>query len=376
VLVVSLGRFGGITECGWLMAQALTRHASVAVISSSLAENCANWTTLDVPRLEVRTFSGVFEMARSFFGFRRFARIRRFAREFAPDVIYYPGGHAWKPVLDLLLPSSARVILTVHDPDLHAGESTIAHRLHDRLNRIRVDGYVLLNSAQRAAFIERNGLDADRVTVIPHGIFDGFEQHPGHPSAVPGFEVAAQYAGRYFLFVGRFLPYKGLTTLLRAFVETADVEQVPLVVAGSGELSAEERRLIESLRGRPVFVINRWLSANDMTALVAGARFVVLPYSTATQSGVIPLASAYGVPAIASRAGGLVEQVVDGETGILFPVDDVEALGSSILEASRMPAEKYLAMSEACRRHAESEWNWDVLAQRLLRFARSLPVPQ
>ena len=91
---------------------------------------------------------------------------------------------------------------------------------------------------------------------------------------------------------------------------------MPLVIAGSGEFSPAEKELLDSIARRSdVHVVNRWLSDAEISSLVAAARFVVLPYNSATQSGVIPLASAFGTPAIASDTGGLAEQVVDGETG-------------------------------------------------------------
>ena len=59
ILVVSLGRRGGVTEYGWLMSRGLTRHAEVAVIHSAYADNRDKWSALDCPRLEVRTFTGI-----------------------------------------------------------------------------------------------------------------------------------------------------------------------------------------------------------------------------------------------------------------------------------------------------------------------------
>ena len=145
-------------------------------------------------------------------------------------------------------------------------------------------------------------------------------------------------------------------------------EAGPLVIAGSGELTEREREGMQALRGRPVSFVNRWLTDADMAGLVSSARFVVLPYRSATQSGVIPLASAFGIPAIASATGGLVEQVVDGETGWLFPPGDAEALRALLVRAYATDEADYRRMSLRCREHAAREWSWDVLSRRLLDF--------
>ncbi|MBU4555915.1 MAG: glycosyltransferase family 4 protein [Actinobacteria bacterium] len=369
VLVVSLGRRGGINDYGWLMGRALAARCDIATLISTDADNRERWAQLDAPHLEVRTFNSLMGMIGSFFAFPRFMRIRRFSREFEPDVIYYPGGHAWKPVLDLLLPRSARVVLTLHDPELHLGEDSALHRVLDRSNRLRVDGYVLLNVTQRERFAKSAGVDANRIAVIPLGsLFDAAATEVARLEDVSGFEPVAAHADRYLLFVGRIERYKGLDVLLRAYSQLPVADAPPLVIAGSGEFSAEENLWLADLSDRPVTVVNRWLSEAEIASIVANARFAVLPYTHATQSGVVPLASALGVPSIVSDAGGLIEQVVDGHTGFVFPAGDADALAGVLLRASRMDDVEHARFAEECRSFAHENWDWEAAAGRLLEF--------
>lgn len=365
VLVVNLGRFGGVTEYGWSMARALSRRCEIAVMYSSAAENRHKWSELDVPLLEVETFSSVPGMLAAMLSPARFTQLRRFARAFDPDVIYYPGGHAFKPVLDVVLPRRAKIVLTVHDPQLHHGEDSLSDRLLTEVNRLRVDGYVLLNEIQRAEYIARHDLDPARVLTIPLGIFEDL--------ALPG-PAPDPTSREGLLFVGRIRPYKGLGVLLDAYRTAAIDPATPLVIAGQGQLSAEETVSLEQLQaeGRPVSFINRWLEPDEIPPLVAAARFVVLPYTSATQSGIVPFASALGVPAIAAAAGGITEQVIDGTTGLLFAPGDAEALASVLARALALDAGAYAAMSEACERHAKEHWDWDLLSGKLLEFIEGL----
>jgi glycosyltransferase involved in cell wall biosynthesis len=99
---------------------------------------------------------------------------------------------------------------------------------------------------------------------------------------------------------------------------------------------------------------------------------VVLPYLSATQSGVIPLASAYATPAIASNTSGLAEQVVDGETGLLFTAGDPEALASTLVRAFSLDEAGYRALAASAQEFAQSNWSWSVLAERLVGFIVTL----
>lgn len=372
VLVVSLGRRGGTTQYGWLMSRGLAGHADIAVISSAAAENRSRWSEIDCPHLEIATFSNILTMLLSFFAVTRFARMRRFAREFAPDIVYYPHGHAWKPLLDLLLPRSATTVLTIHDPERHPGEDSVLHRAFDRANRLHVDGYVLLNESQCAAFIDRFHLATSCVTVLPHGILEDVVESRRTLADVPGLDALVPWGGCYALFVGRIRQYKGIAVLLAAYGSVVAEIEMPLVIAGAGDFSEDESSLLRRVPSERVAVIDHWLSEVEIASLVGSARFVVLPYLSATQSGVIPLASAFGVPALASKIGGVAEQVLDGETGLLFPAGDVESLAGQLRRAAVMGEAEYRRMSSRCREHAEHEWGWDHLARRLLAFCARL----
>jgi len=372
VLVVSLGRRGGVTEYGYLMTKALAQQCDVAAITSSGAENRERWEELAIPHLEVKTFSGVISMLISAFAFWRFAQMRKFAREFRPDAIYYPGGHAWKPILGFILPRSAITVLTVHDPELHSGEDTLSFRLLAAVNRLRVYGYVLLNRAQLPAFIAKHHLPPTSVRVIPLGVFDGYTDAVKPLAQWDGLAQLEPLTGRFALFVGRIQRYKGIDTLLAAYSTLPADERIPLVIAGAGEFSAAEKQLLESLPGAEIHVVNRWLSDAELASIVSAARFVVLPYSSATQSGVIPLASVFGVPAIASDTGGLAEQVVDGETGLLFAVGDTVALARDLTRAYAMSEAEYSAMSLRAQEFARDHWSWSELAGQLLDFFDTL----
>jgi glycosyltransferase involved in cell wall biosynthesis len=134
-----------------------------------------------------------------------------------------------------------------------------------------------------------------------------------------------QGPGDYFLYVGRLSEEKGPQTLIRAW------SRFPgrLVVVGDGPEGAMLRQ--DAPQG---VSFTGALAAEDVPAVVAGARAVMIPSLCYEGAGKVVLeAYASGVPVIASRIGGLPEVIEEGETGYLVEPEDVEGWVSA---ASRL----------------------------------------
>ena len=78
--------------------------------------------------------------------------------------------------------------------------------------------------------------------------------------------------------------------------------------------------------------MDRYIENEAVPKLFREADLVVLPYLSATQSGVVPLAYQFDVPVIASDVGGLSEVVIHGKTGYLTPVGDFRSLAGKVDE--------------------------------------------
>ncbi|MGC8774480.1 MAG: glycosyltransferase family 4 protein [Chlorobaculum sp.] len=136
------------------------------------------------------------------------------------------------------------------------------------------------------------------------------------------------------LFFGYVREYKGLDTLFEAMALVLQRESSSrLVVAGefilgSSRFRDEARRL--GIDGAVEFR-EGYVPAGEVATLMAAADAVVLPYRSATQSGIVPLALGHGVPVIACDTGGLGDQVEHGRTGWLVREEGAEALADGIL---------------------------------------------
>lgn len=128
--------------------------------------------------------------------------------------------------------------------------------------------------------------------------------------------------GRMVLFVGRIRPYKGVDLLLEAWA-SRNFGGAELVIAGEG-------RIPSAVALPSVRVINRWLSEREIEELIASAALVVLPYREASQSGIVPIAKALGVPVVATPVGGLPEQFINDVEGVLARDTSIAGLADAI----------------------------------------------
>jgi glycosyltransferase involved in cell wall biosynthesis len=194
---------------------------------------------------------------------------------------------------------------------------------------LRDAAVVVCPSTALATEAERMG--ARRVEVIPSGV----ELPPA---------VGAEADPPEVLYAGRLSPEKGVLELVEA------ARGMNLVVAGDGPL----RDRVPQARG--------FVPPDELATLYARAAVVVCP-SHREGFGVACLeAMAHGRPVVASAVGGLLDLVVDGETGLLVPPGDVAALRAAI---ERLLGDRELRrrLGEAGRLRAAERFSWDVVTR-------------
>jgi D-inositol-3-phosphate glycosyltransferase len=102
----------------------------------------------------------------------------------------------------------------------------------------------------------------------------------------------------------------------------------------------------------------------EAARLFTAADTVVLPYRMASQSGVLLLAYGFRRPVVVYPVGGLVEAVVDGETGWICKRPDVDALVEVLNESVAAGWQECRRRGEAGNRLAEERYAWPATARR------------
>ncbi|NQV05523.1 glycosyltransferase family 4 protein [bacterium] len=176
------------------------------------------------------------------------------------------------------------------------------------------------------------------------------------------------------VFFGGLRPSKGVDDLIEAFALARPQVEASLVVAGyaSGVDPDAYRASAGRLGIGPDVVIDaRYLPLGEVAPLLRIATVVVLPYRSATASGVLQASYAAGRPVIVTDVGGLPEAVVDGSTGFVVPVSDPDALATALIKMLSDPAEA-AEMGMAALAYAHEHYSWQPIAGEILAVSREV----
>lgn len=173
--------------------------------------------------------------------------------------------------------------------------------------------------------------------------------------------------GRVILFFGYVRPYKGVHVLLDAFAKARREIHAKLVVVG--EFYEPKDPYLERIDklglGQDVMLVDRYVSDDEVGVFFSAADVVILPYTSATQSGVIQIAFAFHKPVISTAVGGIPEVVNDGINGILVPPCDSDALSAAM---ERFFRENLSASFVANIRKDSPAFSWTPLVEALERY--------
>lgn len=213
--------------------------------------------------------------------------------------------------------------------------------------------------------------------------------HPGTEPTVfrPGLDPTAlrrRYglpSGRWLLTVARLMPHKGIDTGLRALARLAPSHpDLHYAVAGAGPYRAALESLAADLGVAGRLHLLGSVAEGDVPALYNLADVYLGVSRRADRAGVegfgIALieASACGVPVVGGASGGIPDAVRDGETGILIPPEDDEALASAV--ASLLDDRELAGRFGAAGRAAvERYFNWDRVVRQLREMAAETAPP-
>lgn len=246
---------------------------------------------------------------------------------------------------------STRSVALIHNLTPH--ENRFFDKVLTRWALRHITGVVV--HAPSVANEARALLGVDRVEIVPHP---------------PNLSIAARplpaVSPLRCLFLGIVRPYKGLDVALKALRQAIDAgADIQLTIAGEfWQPVGPYRQLVEELGLSDRVVLQPgYVSDNRLEHLLATHHFVIAPYRSASQSGILPIALAAERPIVTTRIEGLTSVIHDGVNGLIASPNDVGDLARCLIDMqSSLPT-----LHRGARESGKS--SWEVVALAALRAA-------
>jgi len=259
----------------------------------------------------------------------------------------------WLKTVDIILKSQADIVL-FHwwHPFFAPAYRVISGRLGNSIKKIAVCHNLLPHEAgpglRRAVKLGLGRMDGlilhsrDEHTSALHyfpkaqsalAFHPLYDQFPGEdiPKSQARQRLGLDEDSKIILYFGLIRPYKGVDVLIEALLKLKmDVNLKALIVGEIYKGCESIRERLKQLPADRVLLIDKFVPDNEVAVYFRAADLVVLPYKSATQSGVIPIAYRCRRPVVATRVGGLPEAVEDGLSGWLVPPNNADELARAI----------------------------------------------
>jgi glycosyltransferase involved in cell wall biosynthesis len=201
-----------------------------------------------------------------------------------------------------------KLVITLHDPKPHTGENSWKTYLKFNLYIPKAKAFILYSEYSKTLLkkvFPKVNVPINCIQLLPY-------------SFMRNYLPKERISDNSILFFGRLSPYKGVDLLLNAIPIV--LEKFPnqqFVIAGSTSYDFHFDEALISAFKNNITIINKYLSIEEIGALIDKSAFIVCPYRDATQSGVLSTTFAFGKTAIASNVGSFSEYIKHGINGLI-----------------------------------------------------------
>lgn len=216
--------------------------------------------------------------------------------------------------------------------------------------------------------VQSKSVETDLLSLLPEAKYK-FAPHPVYEIfGSPIEKLHARHtigidSERVILFFGYIRQYKGLMVLLDAIKEISKRETPPLLLV-VGEFYDDENKYRSRAKELQIENYIRFVSSyvpnDEVSIYFSAADVVVLPYLSATQSGITQIAYNFDKPVIATDVGGLAEVVIDGKTGFIVAPNDAIKLADAISKYYNEVKEKEFSENVKIEKR---KYSWDNFVQ-------------
>ncbi len=255
------------------------------------------------------------------------------------------------------------LVLTLRGSDLKDDPGRLQHWIASKALRRADKVFTVSQDLLRRA--ESLCARPGKAVLMPNGV--DLDLFAGRGRADARKELGLGLDSRIALFVGQLIPRKNPLVLVEAARALRNVQpQVEFHLVGDGPLAGQIRESAAGAGVAPRVTVHGHRPHKEIALWLAAADLLVLPALFEGRPNVVLEAMAASRPVLATRAGGTAELLVDGETGLLVPLEDDAAFiaaAGKLLESGDLLSE----MGQAGRRRIEVlGLSWDAVAARHL----------
>lgn len=288
-------------------------------------------------------------------------RVGRRLRRERPDIVLMK---YWTPFMAPCFGTIARlarknkhtkVICQIDNVEPH--EHHITDRMFNRYFLRSVDGFIYMSEQVHG---ELEAYTSAPALFSPHPMFEHFGERVERTEACK--KLGLDPSQRYALFFGLIRDYKGLDTLLEAWARFRRSGHKLLI---AGEFYASRDKYIELIKRlgleSEIILHDHFVPDSEVRNYFSASDCVVLPYKTATQSGVTQIAYNFCTPIIVTRVGGLAEIVPDSRVGFV-----VESSVDGVLDGlERIYADGQLEAFAEAMTEERKRFSWEAMCDRI-----------
>ncbi len=285
---------------------------------------------------------------------------------FKPDIVLIS---YWMPffapafgkIASILKKKGIKVIGIMHNVIAHEkrfGDKSITKYFFNKC-----DGFVLLNKSSEKDLLELKP-DA-RYIIHPHPLYEHYGSKINSVEAKKQLGIAKNK--KVILFFGFIRDYKGLYLLIESMKNLSN--DYLLLIAGEiyGDFKKYDA-LIDKLGVRNKINLQvRYIPETEIPLFFSASDVCVLPYRSATQSGIVGIAYHFELPVIVTNVGGLAEMVEENKTGLIFKTPNIEEI-SSVLKKyfDEDLKDKFIPFIQEYK----SQHSWQNLADEIISFTK------
>lgn len=253
-----------------------------------------------------------------------FSIIHRIKKEHF-DYIYFESLHLWNLPIMMLVGKKTVKYQVIHEVIPHEGDKQV--KMVDLMNKsvCRFADYIVLRNKKYVPLMIKNyNIDESHVKYL-----ELWRRYP---------EFTEPTYSKKVLFFGRINPYKGIDNLLEIAKKCPNIHFEVM-----GRVDPQMESIVDDIRKlQNVNVNDGYVTDEQMKDAFVSSDWVIVPYNSASQSGIIIDAYKYSRPVIAFEVGAIKEQVNDHISGFLIPEKNINEFSSKLEQVNNMDQKDYL----------------------------------